>query len=804
MSNKKPHEDRNIARLRNYLSECAVLLKKNGAFPLSEAGSIAAYGNGVRHTIKGGTGSGEVNSRYFVTVEEGLKQAGFKIVTNDWLNAYDAIREKGRKDFYAGIKKKAKETKTSVIAASMGAIMLEPEYDLPVDKEADSAIYVLSRISGEGNDRLDVKGDYRLTDTEVRDILALDKKFEKFMLVINTGGPVDLTEVNSVGNILVLSQLGTETGCAVADLLLGKTSPSGKLSTSWAAYKDYEIESFGEKDDTFYTEGIRVGYRHFDAVEMKPLYPFGFGLGYSEFTADHKRTYANGTVITVAAEVENCGSYKGKEVVQVYVSAPEGKLEKEVKSLAGYAMTNELAPGEKDGLSVYFDLRDFASYDEKRSVYVLEAGDYILSLGTGSDNTKPVSVLRLAEEYIVRKVANKLTGSVNEKQYPKRALPSAEGLPVIKVDLGKCVTEVIDYSETEYTDPELNGLSNEELAYLNIGSFDPKGGALSIIGNASMSVAGAAGESTSQLKNKGIGVLVGADGPAGLRLSRHYYVDKKGIHPIGSTMPETIVELLPKPVKWLIAFNSRPKRNATIFEQYTTALPIGTAIAQSFNDELARECGDIVGEEMEIFNVDLWLAPALNIHRSVLCGRNFEYFSEDPLLSGKMAAAITKGVQSHKGKGVTIKHYACNNQETNRYGNNSNVNERALREIYLKGFGICIREAKPLAVMSSYNLINGIHTSESRELGTDILRKEFGFEGLLMTDWIVGGGFLTQGSKYPEPNAAKVAASGNTLFMPGSKKDYDEMLVGLKDKTVSAKTLKANAHWLLRVLKERN
>ena len=169
-----------------------------------------------------------------------------------------------------------------------------------------------------------------------------------------------------------------------------------------------------------------------------------------------------------------------------------------------------------------------------------------------------------------------------------------------------------------------------------------------------------------------------------------------------------------------------------------------------------------------------------------------------------MAAALTKGVQSHKGKGVTIKHYAANNQETNRYGNCSNMNERTLREIYLKGFAICIREAKPLAVMSSYNLINGIHTSESRELGTDILRREFGFDGLLMTDWIVGGGILTKGTKYPQPNAAKVAASGNTLFMPGSKKDYEELLAGIKDGTVDKKTLTENAHWLLKVLKEKN
>ena len=331
--------------------------------------------------------------------------------------------------------------------------------------------------------------------------------------------------------------------------------------------------------------------------------------------------------------------------------------------------------------------------------------------------------------------------------------------------------------------------------------FNPKGGILSVIGDASSRVAGAAGESTSALESKGIGCIVVADGPAGLRLARHFYKDKKGIHAIGSTMPETMLELLPGPVSLLINITSRPPRGAKVYEQYTTALPIGTAIAQSWDPKFAYLCGDIVGNEMEIFYVDLWLAPALNIHRSVLCGRNFEYFSEDPLVSGKFAAALTRGVQSHKGKGVTIKHYAANNQETNRYGNSSNVSERALRELYLRGFEICIKESRPLAVMSSYNLINGVHTSESEELCQDILRSEFGFKGLLMTDWIVGGDLLSSGGKYGAPSAPHVAASGHSLFMPGSKKDYEELVQGIKDGIVSRAQLKWNAHWLLETLK---
>ena len=827
MSKVKPHEIKNIKRLRSHLGECTVLLKKDGSFPLEKPGTIAAYGSGVRHTVKGGTGSGEVNSRYFVTVEKGLTKAGFTIVNGGWLDEYDRIRENNKAAFYKDIKAKAKKEKKNVIAASMGAVILEPEYELPLTFGADAAIYVVGRSSGEGNDRLDVKGDYRLTDTEVRDILTLNSRYERFMLVINAGGPVDLSEVMEVRNILVLSQLGVETGRALAGLLLGKFYPSGKLTTTWAPYKDYGIASFGEKDDTLYSEGVFVGYRYFDKAGTKPAFPFGYGLSYTEFTHSFTEITATGPIVRLTARVKNIGGFRGREVLQAYLSSPAGKIEKAPKSLAGFAKTAPLAPGESGTVNISWDLRDMSSFDEARAAYVLEAGRYLVHLGTSSADTSVVAALDLDEEFVVRRVKNCLAGDVEERvgsdcagspaaddtvsgsadpasgDTPSRSVdPASSGsLPLIRLDLSACETEVIDYERSSFVDPVLDNMSDEELAYLNMGGFNPKGGILSVIGDASSRVAGAAGESTSALEGKGIGCLVVADGPAGLRLARHFYKDKKGIHAIGSTMPETMLELLPKPVTLLINLTSRPPRGAKVYEQYTTALPIGTAIAQSWDPKFAYLCGDIVGSEMEIFHVDLWLAPALNIHRSVLCGRNFEYFSEDPLVSGKFAAALTRGVQSHKGKGVTIKHYAANNQETNRYGNSSNASERVLRELYLRGFEICIRESRPLAVMSSYNLINGVHTSESAELCQDILRSEFGFKGLLMTDWIVGGDILGGGGKYGAPSAPRVAASGHSLFMPGSKKDYEELVQGIKDGIVSRAQLKWNAHWLLETLK---
>ena len=376
-----------------------------------------------------------------------------------------------------------------------------------------------------------------------------------------------------------------------------------------------------------------------------------------------------------------------------------------------------------------------------------------------------------------------------------------EGLPVNKLDLDEVQTEIVLYgTNTPEPDSRLDGLTDRDLAYLNTGAFDPKGSISGVIGDAGTTVPGAAGETCKLYEDRGISRITMADGPAGVRIARQYYVDRKGKHAIGSAIPEGMIELMPGIAKRLVNRTGTAKKGAEIIEQYATAIPIATAVAQSFDTDFARMCGDIVGSEMEIFGVNLWLAPALNIHRNVLCGRNFEYYSEDPVVSGKMASAITSGVQAHKGCGVTIKHYAANNQETNRYANNSMMSERALREIYLRGFEICIRESDPAAVMSSYNLLNGIHTCESRDLITAVLRDEMGFDGLVMTDWWVGGDMLlNKKSKYSTPEPDLVAASGHSLFMPGCRRDMRKILSGLKLGTVTRRQLEENACWLLHV-----
>lgn len=797
------YEKEHIEQLRCLLPECTVLLKSNGDFPLKQAGKLALYGSGARHTVKGGTGSGEVNSRYFVTVEQGLTDAGFTVTTQNWLDAYDQIRIDAKKQFIKDIKVRAKQKHTNAIVEGMGAIMPEPEYTLSLEGEGDVAVYVLSRISGEGNDRNDIPGDILLTETERRDILTLHNQYDKFLLVLNVGGPVDLTPVLEVKNILLLSQLGTDTGTVLADLILGKAYPSGKLTTTWAAKEDYpRIGDFGDMEDTRYREGIYVGYRYFDTVSVKPLFPFGFGLSYTDFAVSNAHVTTEGERICVSAVVKNVGAYSGKETLQLYVSVPGGKLDQPFQTLAAFTKTDELASGEMQEVNVYFRLSELASFDTESASYILEKGNYVLRLGADSAETVICGVVKLDADVVVRKVRHigGVPDFVDWKPENCREEMLPDDVTVVTVSADDILTETVIYDAPREITSKIRQLSDKELAYLNVGAFDPKMGALSIIGNASKNVAGAAGETTGQLKSKGIQPLIMADGPAGLRLSKDYTLDDKGAHAIGETLPETVLDFMPAPVVFLSRLmGPKTKKGTEILHQYATAIPIGTAVAQSWNRALAFACGDIVGDEMERFGVHLWLAPALNIHRDIRCGRNFEYFSEDPLVSGIFAAEITKGVQKHPGCGTTIKHFAANNQETNRYANNSIVSERALREIYLRGFGICAREAAPHAVMTSYNLLNGVHTSERRDLAEDYLRSECGYQGIIMTDWLVAGAFLSRKSKYPAPKASGIAAAGGSLVMPGGRSDYKDILAALKNKKLTRTQLEINADRVLRI-----
>ena len=799
-------EAEHIAKVRALSPECMVLLKNDGTLPIAKGGKIALYGSGARRTIKGGTGSGDVNTRSYVTVEQGLKNAGFEITTRSWLDAYDAVVEEGKKSFFAELRKQADEAGMNPLLFVMGRVAPEPAYEFALDGEGDTAIYVLARISGEGSDRTPTAGDINLTETEIRDINLLNQKYEHFVLVLNTGGMVDLTPVDEVKTVLIMGQLGSATGDALADVLTGDAYPSGKLTMTWAPIKDYpSTEGFGDPDDTYYKEGIYVGYRYFDTVGAAPTYPFGYGLGYTDFDIMPKSVAAADGQITLTAIVTNTGSGAGKEVAEVYYTAPAGKLDKPYQELVGFAKTKELAAGESQEVTVSFAIADMASYDTGRSAWVLEAGTYYLRVGNSSRNTKVAAKVLLDAEVIVEKdravcgacgftdlkpqaAAEAYEGENAQKEAAPLLVIRAEELTGKEITYSEVMDEIpagqtIDWSmvlsgEKTVTD-FIAGLTDEQLAYLCIGDHKNSDDLLEVIGNASKTVAGAAGETTNYLNDLGLVGVVMADGPAGLRLSREYSVTD-GVAKGGMSLTGDMLYVYTEEERAIMTANQKAADQETYY-QYCVAIPIGTALAQSWNDDLAKECGSMVGEEMELFNCQIWLAPALNIHRSPLCGRNFEYYSEDPLISGRMAADITLGVQAHKGCATTIKHYAFNNQETNRYFSNSLISERAIREIYLKGFEICVKTSQPHFIMTSYNLINGEHTCNNYDLNTAILRDEWGYQGVVMTDWLVTGGMGPKGSKHICASAAGCVKAGNDITMPGMPSDKRDILQALSD-----------------------
>lgn len=807
------YEAEHIERIRKITPECMVLLKSNGDFPLKQAGKIALYGNGARRTLKGGRGSADVNVKSYPTIEQGLLNAGFVITTEYWMDAYEEAWKKARRGFRSWLKKKIAAEGMDRLMENLSIVMPEPDYDIPLTGEGDTAVYVLSRLCGEGVDRQNVPGDFRLSETEIRDILILEKQYCRFMLVLNTGCIVDLSPVaEKVSNILLLSQTGMTIGDSLADVLLGKAYPSGKLAATWAAECDYcKIGEFGERNDTRYREGIYVGYRYFDSVGKKPLFVFGHGLGYTTFSIEAKTPERNGTQLIVPVAVKNTGELKGKEVVQLYVSIPQGKLDQPYQILAAFAKTPELAPEEETQMTLSFAMESLASSDTETHVRLLEKGRYMLRIGNSSRNTVTVGVAKLTESVITEQIH--AIGGVtdfndwkpeqaertkkNLQENPNKNVLSENQLPVLFLSAA-------DFTQAEHKLSELplealaiaEKLSDEELVYLCTGDYVGEG-SKNIIGDSAITVVGAAGETTGRFVKQGIPNLVMADGPSGVRITREYGVDEQGAFPIESREMnlmeiENKMELLPETmVKALVAMLpslEEKKRQGEIHEQNCTAIPIATAIAQSWSLSVAEECAGIVAEEMQRFGIHIWLAPALNIQRNPLCGRTFEYYSEDPLISGKMAAAVTKGIQKTQGCCVTIKHFICNNQETNRFRSNSMVNERTLRDIYAKGFEIVVKESQPYAFMSSYNLLNGVHTSERTDLLEILLREEWGYQGIVMSDFMTGDKSQPDTvNKYRKFASAESIKAGNDLMMPGGKAHYENILAALKGENPDCK-----------------
>ncbi|MDO4275025.1 MAG: glycoside hydrolase family 3 N-terminal domain-containing protein [Eubacteriales bacterium] len=845
-------EKEHTALVRDIAARGMVLLEHKGVLPIAKGSCVALYGYGAANTVFCGLGAASFTSREEVSIEEGLKQAGITVTSKGYLDRYAAAMQAEEDAYYEGIR----EASQGVLMNGVLKMYKEPyipavqpvitEADLLEAKrggqnqETDTAIFVISRVAGEDADRRHAEGDYLLSKEEEENLNILSKNFDKLIVLLNVGAPMDTTYIRSLPNLcalLFVGQAAGVTGLSVADVLTGKVTPEGKLTDTWAEkYEDYpNAENFaamnGNLDDEMYSEGIYVGYRYFDTFDVTPAYSFGYGLSYTEFKMEARRIDRSAETVCIETVVTNIGSrFAGREVVQVYVSAPSGRLDKAYQELKGFDKTKLLLPGESQTVKIFVNIRDFACYSEKDSAWILEPGDYILRVGNSSRNTKEAVILRINEKIICEQCKNLFPLDCEmEEMSSKDKEESAEhyhsviagrladtNIPVIHISGQEftCIchqyrsplwkeeaaadgnTDVLRFEDVRAgkisLDDFVNSLTTEEMSYLCVGnageredatfaSYDGSNTETDIM----VPMAPGTCDTTRELmERRGIPNMHMSDGGSGLRMLPEYEVDENGRLLTDGILSVRNVD------KILGGDYIKDRVNHAVYEQYTTGLPMATMLAQTWDRELWRKCGEIEGKEMQLFHVELWLAPSMNIHRNPLCGRNFEYYSEDPLITGECAASVINAIQSFPFAGVTMKHFACNNQEDNRHGTNAHVSERTLREIYLKGFEIAAKKAHPAAIMSSYNLINGTHTANHYELLTLLARDEWGFDGMVMTDWGTTSQSDNDKRKYPASTCAGCIRAGNDLIMPGSHPDIRGVYEAVKKNEISMAELR--------------
>lgn len=802
-------ETANRRLARKAAAEGFVLLKNENHFlPLKKEFKIGLYGAGAVRTIKGGTGSGDVNERDCVNIYQGMLNAGYEVTSKEWLDSYDALYIQAREDWKNEIFRSMPEYDNNFFRAYSAAQFQMPcgsAIDVETAKAdgAETAIFVLSRIAGENADRHTTEGDYLITAEEKALLSQVCESYQNVVLVINTGGLVDLTfveEFSNIHSVLQFMQAGQEGGNAFADVICGDVTPSGKMTDTWALkYEDYANASFfshnsGDVYKEEYKEGIYVGYRYFDTFDEPVRYCFGYGLSYTEFEMKAGAVCVNGTgtakpMVSVHVNVKNTGdTYAGREVAQIYVSCPQGNLPKEYRRLAGFGKTALLAPGESQHLEISFALYQLASYSEEKAAWILEKGTYGIWVGNSIDSACLVASLKLDEDAVMvqcghicekKQELEEMLPDASRMQEKEAAwLEKAASLPSVELKASDIVTETIQYAGIPDELPGKAGEITESLSLDQLVAFatgDVNSGQ-SELGSAGQTVPGAAAEtvSTAAMDPWNVASMVLADGPAGIRLKQSYQVYKGKIEAGGFL----------EAIEGGFFAEEREKRGTTYY-QYCTAIPVGTLLAQTWDVELIKEVGEMIGHEMALFEVTLWLAPGMNIHRNPLCGRNFEYYSEDPLLAGMMASAMTLGVQKVPGCGTTIKHFACNNQEDNRMGSDSVISERTLREIYLKGFEIAVKNSQPMSIMTSYNLINGVHAANCYDICTKAARDEWGFAGAIMTDWTT-----TTDSTAGVCTASGCMRAGNDMVMPGDPSDHENIRRELKEGTLDTRELK--------------
>ena len=746
------------------VSEGIVMLKNdNNALPIDTDKEVAVFGRIQFHYYKSGTGSGGmVNVTKVVNILDGLIDNGVK-VNEKLLDTYRKWDKENPFDLGEG----------------WGG---EPwsQKEMPLDeglvketaKSCETAIVIIGRTAGEEQDNRLEAGSYLLSDDEIAMLTVVRENYKKVVLLLNVGNIIDMTDINRIApdSVLYVWQGGMTGGKGTADVLTGKVSPSGKLPDT-IAYKasDYPSDAnFGrEKNRDIYAEDIYVGYRYFETfAKEKVLYPFGFGLSYTEFEIKTEKAEITEGAVKLSVSVKNIGSYKGKEVIEVYCEAPQGRLGKAARVLCGFEKTRELVPQEEQVVEIAVDIAKLASYDDSgvtgnKSCYVLEAGEYKFYVGSDVRSAEYACSFEQGEDL----VTERLTQSLAPVESFERIKPvcevgafsiGREAVPVSEVDESARRLEKLP-KEIAYTGDKgiklwdvKNGKNTMDEFIAQLSDYD-----LSCIirgeGMGSPRVtagtASAFGGVSENLNGFGIPAGCCSDGPSGMRLD------------CGTK-----------------AFS----------------LPNGTMIASSFNKELTSELFTFMGLEMAANKVDCLLGPGMNIHRHPLNGRNFEYFSEDPFLTGKMASAELKGMA---GAGVTgtIKHFCANNRETNRHFIDSVVSERALREIYLKGFEIAVKEGGASSVMTTYGRVNGLWTAGNFDLNTVILREEWGFKGFTMTDWWAN--INVRGKEPDKTDLAAMARAQNDVYMvcPDGEKNDDNTLAALENGGIERCELQRNA-----------
>ncbi len=723
------------------LDGSVLLENKNNVLPLKKGERVSVFGRIQREYYKSGTGSGGlVNVKYVTNIVDELKNSGEVEINEELLRVYEEWKKDNPFDYGCGWGQEPWCQK-------------EMELDEELVKSArefgDKAIIVIGRTAGEDKDNSASEGSYLLSPLEEEMIKKVTAVFDKTVVVLNVGAVIDMKWVKkyNVSSVLYVWQGGMCGGRACADLLLGKASPSGKLADTIAYdISDYpSTANFGAKEFNLYKEDIYVGYRYFETFNKAAvLYPFGYGLSYTDFEITATCVDKNGK-ISINATVTNIGEFSGKEVVQAYFGAPNGELGKSAKELIAYAKTKELIPGESETLTLEFDVDQMRAYDDSgvtgnKSAYVLEAGQYIVYLGNSVSDATAIYVHIEDETRVVEKCNEALSpsvefermkagenGTLEYETVPTRTYDMWErvnaGLPQELPCTGDVGIKLEDVRTGKNTIEEFVAqLSDTDLCCIvrGEGMNSPK---------VTPGTGSCFGGITQELIDFGIPIVCTTDGPSGIRMD-----------------------------SGLLA----------------TSMPNGTCLACSFNNDLVSDLYSLEGVEMTAYDIDVILGPGINIHRSPLNGRNFEYFSEDPFLAGKMAAAISKGL-AKAGVWCTVKHYMANSQEWYRHTNDSIMSERAAREIYARPFEIAVKEGGAKAIMTAYNCVNGYHAASNYDMTKTILRDEWGYDGFVMTDWWAHVTHL-DGTTGTKDFASMVKAQNDVYMVMENAKNHDDNL----------------------------